>query len=71
MNLEKLNRKEKVELIRRITAGEVNVVAGQLIESGVILIRSGKDYFLNGEKCELSDFNEFEVTIIILPENAR
>jgi len=71
MNLKNLNRKEKIDLIRRIQSGQVNIVAGQIIESGVILIRSGEDYYLNGEKCELSDFNGQEVAIIILPDNAR
>jgi hypothetical protein len=71
MNLENLNRKQKIELIKRIQAGEVNIIAGQIIESGVILIRSGEDYFLNGVKCSIGDFEQCTEAIIILPDNER
>lgn len=71
MNLERMTRKEKIDLIKRIQAGEVNIIAGQIIESGVVLVKSGEDLFLNGEKLSIEDLEQFTEAIFILPDNER
>lgn len=71
INLERMTRKEKIELIKRIQAGEVNIIAGQIIESGVVLVKSGEDLFLNGEKLSIEDLEQFTEAIFILPDNER
>ena len=68
MNIKYLTKREKIELIRKIVAGEVKVVAGQIIESGVVLIKKDEAYFLNGVPVDKEQFSNIPgCTLIILP----
>lgn len=67
--ISKLNKSEKIGLIKRIQAGEVSVIAGQIVERGAVLIENDGKYYLNGHPVELEQFeNISECTLIILPE---
>lgn len=71
MDLGKLSKKEKIELIRKITSGEINVVNGQIIDSGVIVIKRENELFLNDKPVTLERLNEVTEAIYILPDNGR
>jgi len=70
-----LTRQEKIELIRRLQAGTVNVINGNIVElSAVIIIQNGK--YLMGEQ-EFDHIEQIhslfpeEHALIILPTNNR
>jgi hypothetical protein len=74
MELSKLSKTEKIDLIKRIQAGDVPlIINGQIIGNGVILIKKEGDFYLDGSKINMEEFKEkFKGTaIIILPHNGR
>lgn len=70
-----LTRQEKIELIRRLQAREVNVIDGMIVElSPVIIIKNGK-YLMGDQEFDHIEqinglFSEGQ-TLIILPHNNR
>lgn len=71
-----LTRQEKIELIRMLQAGTVNVINGDIVELSpvIIIIQNGK--YLMGEQ----EFNEIDKihrlfpeghVLVILPDNER
>lgn len=68
-NLKTLSKQRKIDLIKRIQAGKITVIAGQIVEGGAVLIEKDGKYFLHGHAVELGQFNSVpECTLIILPE---
>ncbi|HPE74679.1 MAG TPA: hypothetical protein PLC80_01245 [Draconibacterium sp.] len=62
-----LSKREKIELIKNLASGKINVINGKIIDSGVVLIRKGDEYYLNDQ---VVDFDEVERKVdafIILP----
>lgn len=68
-----LTRQEKIELIRRLQAREVNVIDGMIVELSPIIIVHGKDWD-NPEKFSIGDQEftpeEFEKALDLYPEGA-
>ena len=62
-----LNRKEKIDLIRRIQAGEIHVINGEIIEGGVVLIQKDDQYFLNVKTVDFDEVTKKVETVIVLP----
>lgn len=73
MELSQLSKAEKIKLIERIQAGDVPlIINGQIIGNGVVLIEKEGDFYLDGSKINMEEFNEkFKGTAIILPDNGR
>jgi hypothetical protein len=70
--ISKLNKSEKIDLIKRIQAGEVSVIAGQIVERGAVLIEKDGKYYMNGNLVELEQFENIpDCTLIILPEKRK
>ena len=68
-NLKTLSKQGKIDLIKRIQAGKIAVISGQIVEGGAVLIEKERKYFLNGHPVELEQFKSVpECTLIILPE---
>lgn len=72
--ISELTKSEKISLLRKIAAGKVQIIDGQLIEGeGIVLIeKKGKRYF--DTKCTLPVLNLEKlarITLIILPYNER
>lgn len=63
-----MNRKEKIELLKKLKAGELNVIAGQIIGSGAVITQSGDEYFINGQPVSLEEIEKVVDTLVILPE---
>lgn len=63
-----MTRKEKIELLKKLKAGELNVIAGQVIGAGCVLTQSGEGYFLNGQPVSLEEIEKVVDTLVILPE---
>lgn len=62
-----LTRKEKIDLIRRIQAGEINIINGEIIEGGVVLIKKDEQYYLNGNPVDFDEVKKKVETVITLP----
>lgn len=62
-----LDRKEKIDLIKRIQAGEANIINGEIIEGGVVLFRKDDQYFLNGKPVDYDEVTKKVDAVIILP----
>lgn len=58
-----LTREEKIELIRKLQAGEVNVVNGNIVELSPIIISKGDKFFM-GEQ----EFSKLDDIYKLLPE---
>jgi len=72
MKLEDLSKKQKIELIRKLSRGEVAVVNGEIITGGTVLVQKDGSYSLNGSQVELDKFKNLpDFTVIILPDNGR
>lgn len=67
-HLKDLSRKEKLELIKQIQAGEIHVINGEIIEGGVVLIQNADNYYLNGKPVDFEELAKKVETVIILPE---
>lgn len=68
MSTENLNRKAKIELIRKIQSGEVKIINGAIF--GGILISKDGIYFFNDKPVKPEDLHKIEQgeeTIIVLP----
>jgi hypothetical protein len=71
MNLETLNRKEKIALIKRIQSGEVHIINGEIVEGGVVLIQKGMQFYFNRKLVDYSKIELAAEAVVILPENGR
>lgn len=68
MNTENLNRKAKIELIKRIQSGKVKVINGEIF--GQILVSKDGVYYFNDKPVKPEDLHKIEQgeeTIIVLP----
>lgn len=68
-----LPKDRKIELIKRIHAGDVPlIIDGKLIENGIVLIEKDGEYFFEGTKVLLEELEKrFTGTVITLPDNGR
>ena len=66
-NFKSLSKKEKIELIKRIQSGSVSIVAGQIIDGGVVLIKKNGQFFLNGVLVNKEEIEKHATALIILP----
>lgn len=62
-----LDKKEKIELIKRIQAGEIHIINGEIIESGIVLIQHCDQYFFNGKPVDYDEVTKKIEAVIILP----
>ncbi|MDD4144647.1 MAG: hypothetical protein PHN68_08425 [Prolixibacteraceae bacterium] len=66
-----MNRKEKIALIKRIQAGEIHIVNGEIVDGGVVLIQKGMQFYFNRKLVDYSKIERSAEGIVILPENDR
>lgn len=72
MKVGSLSRKEKIDLIKKLAAGEAHVINGEIISGGIVLIQKDGAYYLNGLLVDIEQFkNVPECTLLILPDNGR
>jgi len=69
--INELTRAEKINLINKLAAGDIPlIINGFIIGDGVVLIEKDGEFYLDGSKININEFNE-NVTAIILPDNGR
>lgn len=67
MIIKNLSKKEKIELIKNLASGKIHAVNGEIIDSGVVLIKKGDEYYLNGNLVDFDELKKKVETVIILP----
>lgn len=76
MKISDLSKAEKIELIKRIAAGdETLIINGNIIGNGLVLIEKDGNYYLDCNQLsevDLARFKEkFTGTLILIPDNGR
>jgi hypothetical protein len=75
INLEQMSKAQKVELLEKISTGDITVVDGYALSKneGMILIEKDGKYYFDMEfanECKKEHLKHVE-TVIILPDNGR
>ena len=71
MNIEGMTRKEKIELLKKLQSGELSIISGEIVGSGVVITHSGDEYFINGKPVGLEAIEAIAETVVILPERGK
>ncbi len=71
MDLNSLSRKEKIDLIKRIQSGEVNVINGEIVENSAILIKRNDKWLLNGVEVDYEEVASKVEFVLWIPDNGR